>query len=196
MAYMPVPDQPPEPLARFAEAQRKPVTDPALVERMKTEATTWINAVHMQYHRISRPVASPDDGAVQYWRQEIDLHFLLVALTRLRRAVVLAARVTQLQRALNDRVADFDRDVPYLLRLRNVAEHVDDYTTGRGRDRRVMRWQLQNWSLGSDQDGNVTWSWLGEEVDSAKGRLAAVDLYRSFLAEAEKYLSTFQNQES
>jgi hypothetical protein len=196
MANMPIPDHLAELLARFANVQRKPVTDPALIKRMKTEATTWINAVHMQYHRISRPLASPSDGAVQYWRQEIDLHFLLVALTRLRRAVVLAARISQLQRTLNDRVADFDRDVPYLLRLRNVAEHVDDYTTGRGRDRRVMRWQLQNWSFGSDQDGNVTWSWLGEQVNPAKGRLAAVNLYRSFLAEVERYLSTFQNQES
>lgn len=189
MTGMALPDRLLELLAEFKEIQARPITDQALVERMRTEATTWVNGVHMQHHRISKPLAVPDDPSAGAWRQEIDLHFLLVALTRLRRAVGLATRVGLIQQALLVRIAEFDDQVPYLLRLRNVGEHFDDYTIGKGRDSQVKRAQLQTWSMGSDTNGQLTWTWLGVEMRPAEAHAAAKNLYRGFLADAEQYLA-------
>lgn len=144
---MAVPERVRELLEEFAQVQARPITDPALIERMRSEATTWINAVHMQHRRAKNP--HEDD----VWRQEIDLYFLLVALTRLRRAVGLATRVAELQDPLLDRLIEFDRAIPSLTTLRNVAEHFDDYTTGKGRAANVKRHQLQVWGRSSGHHG-------------------------------------------
>ena len=44
-------------------------------------------------------------------------------------------------------LVDFDDQVPSLTTLRNVAEHFDDYTTGKGRVTQIERHQLQVWDL-------------------------------------------------
>jgi hypothetical protein len=184
-----VPERVRELLKEFAEVQARPISDSALVERMRTEATTWINAAHMQHQRATRPLIDPDAPGDEIWRQEIDLHFLLVALTRLRRAVGLATRVEGLQGALIDYLLEFDRDVPSLTTLRNVAEHFDDYTTGKGLATQVKRHQLQVWSLDEDADQGLVWRWLGVEFAVDNAHQAATQLYRRFLAAADEYLS-------
>jgi hypothetical protein len=188
MAFVPMPDHLRALLAEFAAAQSRPITDSALVERMTTEATKWINAIHTQQRRVSE-INDP-------WQKEIDLHFLLVSLTRLRRAIGLATRVDQLQEALIGRIAEFDGHVPYLPRLRNAGEHFDDYTVGNGRDTQVRRAQLQTWSMGSDPDGQLIWNWLGEELRLAEAHRAATDLYRGFLADAERYFAALRGQKT
>jgi hypothetical protein len=195
MVFVPMPDRVRELLAEFAEVQASPITDCALVERMRTEATQWINAVHMQHRRISGPLVDVNDPGAEVWRQEIDLHFLLVSLTRLRRAIGLATRVDQLQEALIGRIVEFDSHAPYLSRLRNVGEHFDDYTVGKGRDTQVRRAQLQTWSMDSDPEGHLIWNWLGEEVHLAEAHTAATDLYRGFLTDAERYFAALREQE-
>jgi hypothetical protein len=180
-------------LAEFAEGQTRPVTNAALAARMRTEATTWINAVHMQHRRCNNPVVEPDDPGDPVGRQEIDLHFLLVSLTRLRRAVGLATRIDELQDRLLGRLLEFDRRVPYLSDLRNVAEHFDEYTVGSGRNRKVGRAQLQNWAMGTSADGQLTWTWLGRTVDTAQVHAAATDLYRGFHAALKVHLGESQS---
>ncbi|MGH8826670.1 MAG: hypothetical protein ACRDVZ_03520, partial [Jiangellaceae bacterium] len=144
-------------LDEFARAQSRPLADNALVQRMLTEATTWINAVHMQHRRITSPLIGPEAPGSEVFRQEIDLHFMLVALIRLRCAVGLTTRVEALQDGLLEQLVAFDERVPGLSRLRNVAEHVDDYTTGRGRQSDIRRSQLQAWSLGEEPDRGTVW---------------------------------------
>lgn len=180
---MEVPERARELLQEFARVKARPVTDSALVERMRSEATKWINAVHLQHRRAKHPV---DEDV---WRQEIDLHFLLVALTRLRRAVGLATRVAELQDSLLARIIEFDRAIPSLTTLRNVAEHFDDYTTGRGRTEHIKRHQLQVWGLGENDNGELVWRWLDVEFSVDGAHDAATGLYRGFLAEANEYLT-------
>lgn len=69
---------------------------------MRTKATTWINGVHVQHRRATRPRVDPEAPGDEVWRQGIDLHFLLVALTGLRRAVGRTGRVAELQGSLLD----------------------------------------------------------------------------------------------
>lgn len=169
--------------------QGRPITDTALVERMRTEATTWINAVHMQHRRVTNPLVDPETPGEEVWRQEIDLHFLLIGLTRLRRAVGLSTRVGELQDSVLALVVAFDKEVPSLAMLRNVAEHFDDYTTGKGRLTQIERHQLQVWSLGEDARRGLVWRWLDTEFAVDVAHRAATNLYRSFLADANQYLA-------
>jgi hypothetical protein len=182
MVLMPMPDRLREFLAESAAIQASPVTDSALVERMRTEATRWVNAVHMQHRRISAPGAG-------VWQLEADLHFLFVSMTRLRRAIGLVTKVDQLQESLTGRIAHFDGHAPYLSRLRNVGEHFDDHTAGRGHDAQVSRAQLQTWSMDLDPEGDLSWTWLGQKVNLAQAHAAATDLYRGFLADVEHYFA-------
>lgn len=186
---MVVPERVRELLEEFAEVQTRPITDDALVERMSSEATTWINAVQMQLRRIKQPLVDPEAPGEEVWGQAIDLHFLLVALTRLRRAVGLVTRVPELQDALIDYLVQFDREVPSLTTLRNVAEHFDDYTTGKGRASQITRNQLQSWSLGEGAGQTLVWRWLGVEFSVDGAHQAARLLYRSFVADANEYLA-------
>jgi hypothetical protein len=188
--YVALPERARELLEELSEVQARPVSDPALVERMRTKATTWINAVHMQYWRVSDTSVDWDLPGGKGWRQGIDLHFLVVALTRLRRAVGLATRVKGLQDQLIDHLVDFDQDVPALTLLRNVAEHFDDYTTGKGRNAQARRHQLQVWSLGDDGKRGLVWRWLGVELPVEAAHAAATSLYRDFLADVELYVAT------
>lgn len=179
-------------LAEFARVQARPISDLSLVERMQTEATKWINAVHMQHRRVANPLVDERNRGFAVWRQEIDLHFLLVALTRLHRAVELAARVKELQAGLTIRIAEFDCRIPYLQLLRNVGEHFDDYTVGKGRERNVKRFQLQTWSMGKDAEGQLTWNWLGQELSVAEVYKAAKELYRGFHGDIDAYFAAMR----
>ena len=186
---MAIPESVRDILEEFAQAQLRPITNHALVERMRSESTTWINAAYMEHRRAKHPLVDPESAGDEAWRQEIDLHFLLVALTRLRRAVGLVTRVEELRERLVDHLIQFDRNVPSLRTLRNVAEHFDDYTVGSGRVTQVKRHQLQAWSLVDDADRGLVWRWLDHEFAIDLAIQAATQLYRGFLADAEDYLA-------
>ena len=94
------------------------------------------------------PLTDPADPRTQWEQQAADLHFLLVSLTRLRKAVESSPPpAAPLCAQLEALLADFDRRTEYLRRMRNVGEHFDDYTIGKGRDKQVGRAQLQTWNL-------------------------------------------------
>lgn len=154
---MAVPECVSEFLKEFESVHGRPVADAGLVSRMRTEATTWINAAHMQHRRVSHPPLDPATAGNDAWGQAVDIHFLVIALTRLRRAVGLATRVEAIQDALIDHLVEFDESVPGLTTLRNVAEHFDDYTAGYGRNKGVRRHQLQVWSLDHDAVHGLVW---------------------------------------
>lgn len=160
---MPVPDALRNSFEQFADVQSRPITEAALLARMRSEATSWINAVHMQRRRVLEPLTDPADPRTQWEQQAADLHFLLVSLTRLRKAVKLAAtEAAPLCAQLEALLADFDRRTEYLRRMRNVGEHFDDYTIGKGRDKQVGRAQLQTWNLTIEEDGRLTGTgWKG-----------------------------------
>jgi len=79
----------------------------------------------------------------------------------------------------------FDQALPYLLRLRNVGEHIDEYAldSESRHDKTVNRKELQvgNW------DGTV-YEWLGIRLNVHDALIAAEELYRA-LQSARKGLS-------
>ena len=86
--------------------------------------------------------SEPEDGEFIF-RRWADFHFLIVALTRLRRATTLAAKVPTLTSAMQNALTNFDAALPTLKKMRDIAEHFDDYATDRGRDSSISRGTLE-----------------------------------------------------
>lgn len=165
-------------------------SDGVVVERLRTEATNWINAVALQSGRIDRRFRKeyPEQAEVQ--ALEVDLHFFLVAVVRLRRCIErTASRVSGLHSTLVGRLRAFDDEVPSLLRLRNVSEHIDEYNLDEGRDATVSRRQVQTWYLDKSSDGGPIWGWLGERLDIEQTEQAALALYRGFLSDCDAWIA-------
>ncbi|MEX2253833.1 MAG: hypothetical protein WEC34_00190 [Acidimicrobiia bacterium] len=158
-------------LARWEASQAAPPTSGAVLERMVTEAKTWHYAAHLQRTRI--------DAHREIEELEIDFHFLVVALVRLRRSVSLAATVPEVAFELGFAMTAFDDRLPNLKSLGDVAEHVDDYTLDIGRNPRIRRHGLQVMAWTSSQDGDLVWKWLGSDLDVDTAVSAATDLLAS-----------------
>jgi hypothetical protein len=166
----------------LAELQESPITDLALVKHAMTDAALWMVAVNMQHHRILEHL----DDFIFAFPRRVDFQFLLVSLTRLRRAISFAAEVDQLKQAFSDRLVEFDGRVPFLSRLRNIGEHFYDYAAGRGRGTQVRRAQLRNSRWASGPEAYITW--LGEKVHLAEVRAAAENLHSGFISDVNCYL--------
>jgi hypothetical protein len=132
-------------------------SDAVILERAKSFCNEACFTVALQCRRL-RTVEPEDKTFVFRWHA--DLQFLIVALRRLRRSVELAQRVSAVAPALKTALDDFDRQLPDLAKMRNVAEHIDDYLLGTGRLRNVPRGALQvaTW------DG-TEFNWLGVRLD-------------------------------
>jgi hypothetical protein len=162
-------------LRRASLAGTQPITDDALLRRLRSEATTWVNAVRMQRARLD-PRRDRD-----IWEVEIDLHFLLVALVRLERAVArAAAEIPSLKSLLTEAVDAFRVDIPGLRRMRDVGEHADEYNLSKGRRSDVRRATVQSWIMDPTSAGGLVWNWIGESLDVDAAAEAAARLYNSF----------------
>lgn len=160
-----------------------------IVERLCTEATTWTNAVALQAGRIDRRHRKRYLEPAEAEALEVDLHFLLVALVRLRRCVSrLGSRVPELQPLLSGHLTRFDAVAPWLSKLRNVSEHIDEYNLDDGWDKSVSRRQVQNWYMDSSAGGTLIWGWLGERLDVAAAEQAALALYRAMCDSSESWI--------
>jgi hypothetical protein len=98
-----------------------------------------------------------------------DFDFLIVALIRLRRAARLAARIPQLQ-ALGAALAQFDRALPDLKKMRAVAEHIDDYALDQGRQRAVARQSLEVSTMEAE---GPTLHWLQARLNAREASCAS-----------------------
>jgi hypothetical protein len=170
-------------LDKASLAGTQPISDDALLRRLRSEATTWMNAVRMQRARLT-PSRNRD-----LWEVEIDLHFLLVALVRLDRAVARAAgEVAALQPTLTDELESFRKALPGLRQMRDVGEHADEYNISKGRRTAVRRAEVQSWGMHTNSAGGLVWQWIGQELDVDAACVAATTLYNCFDAELEPVL--------
>jgi hypothetical protein len=173
----------------------EPPSEGVIVERLRTEATLWINAVHLQVARINRRHAKENMEPVEITTIEVDLHFLLVALVRLQRCVNrVCETVPGLRTTLDAHSSTFDGEIPPLRKLRNVSEHIDEYNLDAGRNPSVSRRQVQTWAMVTNDDGGLVWKWLGESLDVQRSEAAAVALYRGFLSDCDAYLTAHRSE--
>lgn len=111
----------------------------------------------------------------------MDYQFLIVTLWRLRTAATIATWVAAVSDTITSAVAEFDRRLPDLARMRHVAQHLDDYAVDDPKRRRqrkpdgdllVGRRALQVGAFGEDG-----FSWLDGTINVVDIRAAAAGLY-------------------
>jgi hypothetical protein len=94
-------------------------------------------------------------------RRVADFQFLIIALTRLRRAAILATNIPSIKDEINSALNRFDTLLPMLKNMRDVAEHFDDYAIEKGRNRNVSRKSLEV-AVFNDN----TFQWLKHELNA------------------------------
>lgn len=150
----------------------KPSTE-ATYERARRLANVAIWSVDLQCRRLR--TTEPED-ATFVLRRWADFDFLVVSLTRLRRAAELAARVPELHPLLPDAIEQFDRALPDLKTMRDVAEHIDDYAVDQGHKPSIARQSLEVSTLADD---GPTLQWLGTTLHAGDALRASHDLFEA-----------------
>jgi hypothetical protein len=149
----------------------EPPTGAATYERARRRANIAVWTIHLQCRRLTS--AEPEDGEFLF-RKWADFDFLVVALSRLRRAAALATRVPEVAPRLTPALARFDSALPFLKTMRDVAEHFDDYAVDRGRKSEIHRTELE--VSGMSMDG-TTLEWLGGSLNIEEASAASDNLF-------------------
>lgn len=144
-------------------------TDAATYERARRLANLAVWTVDLQCRRLNSTEPEDEKFPLRQWS---DLHFLIVALTRVRRAAVLASKVPAIRQKMVEGLKGFDTALPHLKTMRDVAEHVDEYATDDGRKKAISRKDLEV----SLCDGE-TWTWLGFELNPTGALEASAGLF-------------------
>lgn len=151
-------------------------TGSATYERARRLANIALWSVHLQCRRLRSP--EPEDAEFVF-RRWADFDFLVIALTRLRRAARLAAGVPKLRSALDAAIEQFDSMLPGLKEWRDVAEHIDDYALDRGRKQSVRR----NWlEVSTMTEDGPTLRWLGSTLNAGEAVQASQRLFAAVKA--------------
>jgi hypothetical protein len=164
-------------------------SDAAILERAKSLGSEACYAIALQRRRLRS--TEPED-AVFISRPWVDLQFMIVALRRLRRSALLAARVRLVAEDLQAAIKEFDQTLPSLAKIRNVGEHIDEYATDSQKRHHldVSRRQLQ---VGS-WDGKF-FSWIvGLDIDTALK--AAEKLFKAIKDGIAKFVAARNNAAS
>lgn len=142
-------------------------------DRSRSLASFHVHAIAMQVRRIRTPI-SPDDEFVL--RPIAEFGFLCVSLIRLRRAAIIAASIPSLRDKIEAALGDYDKAIPGVKKLRDIAEHFDDYILMKGRDKTIPAsrirsgLQVASWSQDS-------FCWLDVELKFDDCLKAAFDLF-------------------
>jgi hypothetical protein len=148
-----------------------------LLTRAARLANDNLTAIDLQIRRIRNPDETDDNWPFIVW---LDFQFLVISLARIRRAANIAKAVHAVHDCVQDALTDFDREVPDVLTMRNVAEHIDEYSQDlpTRRQRRadgvklIGRRSLEVGSWSSDH-----FTWLGFTIKFDDALAAAVKLY-------------------
>jgi hypothetical protein len=112
--------------------------NPALLGRGGLSARYWAEALDLQDRRLVatyKMLAAAPRGSSEretaFRQLHIDAHFLLIALGHLLKALHTSAEILDDDRILEIE-RSFDEQAPWIKDFRDVLEHLDKYTVGRG----------------------------------------------------------------
>jgi hypothetical protein len=154
--------------------------DAAIYDRARRLANLAVWTVELQCRRIK--TSEPEDGEFIF-RRWADIHFLIVALTRLRRAAVLASKIETLKANISEAIHMFDDSLPNLKQMRDVAEHIDDYATNKGKNKNVDRSSLEVFV----HDSQAV-HWLGFSLDIGGASNAASTLFGAIVNAKDRFV--------
>ncbi len=143
-------------------------------ERARRLANVSLWAINLQCRRLRS--SEPEDEKGFVFRKWSDFDFLIVALIRFRRCVKLASKIPEIHLEILAALKEFDTALPHLKKVRDVAEHIDDYAIDQGKDDSVVRFSLEVSSLSEEEDG-VVLDWLGHKMNTDSALLASRKLF-------------------
>ncbi len=146
-------------------------SDEATYERARRLANLAIWTVKIQLRRLQSVEPEDEEFII---RKFSDFHFLIVALTRLRRAAELAQKVDPLKKTMKKAIRDFDSSLPSRKKMRDIAEHIDEYAIDSGRNKSVSRKSLEVASC-----NGTTWTWLGHDLNTNEAMKASDQLFEA-----------------
>jgi len=155
----------------------------ATYERARRLANIAVWSIELQCRRLES--AEPEDTRFVL-RRWADFDYLIVALTRLRRAAQLAARIPQLQASLAAALAQFDSALPDLKQMRDVAEHIDDYALDQGRQKAVARQSLEVSTIEAE---GPTLRWLQARLNAWETSQASQALFAAVKEASRLFLA-------
>jgi hypothetical protein len=161
---------------------RKSIKGPshaATYERSRRLANLAVWTIALQKRRLRSD--EPEDGEFLF-RRWADFQFLIVALTRLRRAATLTAKVPALKPAIHRALKAFDSELPMLKNMRDTAEHFDDYALDKGHNHSITRASLEVGVIGKSE-----FQWLGYRLNADLAASAAQQLFKE-IQEAQSLL--------
>jgi len=131
------------------------LSEGAVVERAKSMANNWMWAVSLQHDRIvnPRPQDKPFHPFSMQDFNEADLHFLVIALRRLRTTATTLEHAPQLWETVRYTIDAFDARLPWLKRVRDVFEHLEDYAV----DSNLRRQAHLAANFRSGRDARTAW---------------------------------------
>lgn len=118
---------------------------------MLANRAAW--SIELQIQRLSLGLREIEGFEMQPF---VDFHYLLIAIGRLEKAAKLAGHVID----MSVRLELFKSQLPWLPKLRNAMEHIDEYQLGRGRDTSVRISDLHVFVGGAS-----SMNWLDVEVE-------------------------------
>lgn len=159
-----------------------PPTGPAILQRAVRLGSDSLWGIALQIRRIR----GSELEDVEWWpRVWLDFQFLIVVLWRMRQAGALALSAGTDTDRLREALASFDTQLPDLKRMRDVAQHFDEYAVdgaGRrhsrpGRTDKVGRRMLDAGSWDSSQ-----FRWLDGSINFEVADRASRELYSAIAA--------------
>ncbi|MFQ5450838.1 MAG: hypothetical protein ACE5E9_09420 [Nitrospinaceae bacterium] len=149
------------------------ISDAVILERALSFAKVEMHTIGLQCRRLRTKEPEDEEFRLRWWA---DLQFLIVALTRLRRSVELAQKVTSAKKNLSSALKIFDKTLPDLITMRNVGEHFDVYVRGKGKNKTVSPKSLQTGTF-----DRTTYKWLDKSINIDAAHKAAEELYSALL---------------
>ena len=155
----------------------------ATYERASRLANYWLWTISLQHRRIQS--AEPEDKNF-ILRKWADFDFLIVALKRFQRAVRIATKVETIEREVDNALTEFNNALPNFTKMRDVAEHIDEYAFDEGRHKEVKRKELEASTL-----VDTELEWLGLRLDADKALEASEKLFEDL----RKTINLFTHEE-
>ncbi len=143
----------------------------ATYERARRLANQAMWTMSLQSRRLKTTEPEDEEFISRRWS---DFHFLIVALTRLRRAATLATKVPGITSNIKNALKEFDLKLPNLKTMRDVSEHIDDYAVDNGRNKDISRKCLEVLTYNT-----TTFEWLGFQLDTEDAIKASQKLFNA-----------------
>ena len=143
-----------------------------------TVANNYVFAVVTQISRVREECA---DAELFVMRQFVEFEFLLVALTRLRRAAGVINLFPYTESNLSQAMAKYDERLLGLKQWRNITEHYDDYLLNIGRDKKLDPKTIRSGYMTKCMSYDSV-EWMGFKFELDECLAAAEELYISMKA--------------